>query len=55
VKHDDEDPAVKRVCKETDKRKEALISALLTRAQRFLELLALPPGSQKVCVKGLHT
>ena len=54
VKHDDEDPAVKRVCKETDKKKEALIRALLTRLQRVLELLAPPPGSQKVCVKWLH-
>jgi len=44
VKHDDEDPAVKKVCKEMDKKKEALITALLTRVERFLEMLAPAPA-----------
>jgi hypothetical protein len=34
-----EDPTIKDACKEMDKKKEALASALLVRVERFLELL----------------
>ena len=43
VKHDAEDPAEKDTCKEMDKRKEALLNALLCRVERFIELLAPAP------------
>jgi len=44
VKHDSDDPAVKDVCKEMDKKKEALISALQCRVERFTEMLAPAPS-----------
>ena len=43
VKHDADDPAEKETCKEMDKRKEALLNALLCRVERFIELLAPAP------------
>ena len=47
VKHDSEDPAVQEQGKEMDRKKEALLGALLCCVERYLEMLA--PASASVC------
>jgi len=53
VKHDTADPAQKKVCKEMDKNRDALVDALLVKGARTAELLeAAPSGSLRAGVDG---
>eukprot|EP00961_Rhodomonas_salina_P230297 3112420-Rhodomonas_salina.1 len=46
LKHDTEDPAAKEACKSAEQRKEALLPALLSRVERWLELMAPAPSCE---------